>query len=137
MSFQKVFVAVDASPQSVAVFEQALELAQKDAASLMVFHCVELGAKLTYRSQIEEKTEQGEELLQEYRQKLKDQEISVEFSHRVGQPGAVVCDAARNWGADLIVLGRRGNRGLTEVLLGSVSGHVVRHASCSVLIIQG
>ncbi|NHC34071.1 universal stress protein [Scytonema millei] len=137
MSFKKVFVAVDGSAQGAVVFEQAVELATKDLANLMVFHAVELGARMTYPSQIEAKTEEGQDVLQGYREKTKDLGISVEFDCRVGNPGSAICDAAKEWGADLIVLGRRGYKGITEVLLGSVSNHVVRNAHCSVLIIQG
>ncbi|OWY67866.1 universal stress protein UspA [cyanobacterium TDX16] len=137
MSFKKIFVAVDSSAQASVVFEQAVELATKDLANLMVFHGVELGARMTYPSQIEAKTEEGQDVLQVYREKTKDLGISVEFNCRVGNPGSAICDAAKEWGADLIVLGRRGYKGITEVLLGSVSNHVVRNARCSVLIIQG
>lgn len=137
MGFKKIFVAVDASAQASVVFEQAVELATKDLASLMVFHCAELGARMTYPSQIEARTEEGREVLQNYREKSKDLGISVEFNCRAGNPGTAICDAASDWGADLIVVGRRGYRGITEVLLGSVSSHVVRNARCSVLVIQG
>jgi nucleotide-binding universal stress UspA family protein len=44
---------------------------------------------------------------------------------------------ARTWNADLIVIGRRGLRGLAEMFLGSVSNHVIHHAHCSVLVVQG
>lgn len=137
MSYQKILVAVDPSPQASIVFEQALELAKKDSASLMVFHCAELGARLTYKSEIERTTEQAQNLLQNYQQKSKDQGVIIEFNHRIGNPGSSICDVAESWGADLIILGRRGNRGIAEVLLGSVSNHVVHHAHCSVLIVQG
>ncbi len=137
MGFQKILVAIDGSPQATAVFEQALELATKESASLMVFHGIELGTRLTYPSQIETKTEQAKELLQQYQQEAKDRGIATESSYRVGGAGGTICDAAQSWGADLIVLGRRGYKGLTEALLGSVSGHVVRHAPCSVLVVQG
>lgn len=137
MSFKKIFVAVDGSAQASVVFEQAVELATKDLANLMVFHAAELGARMTYPSQIETRTEEGQEVLQGYREKTKDLGISVEFDCRVGNPGSAICDAAKEWGADLIVLGRRGYKGITEVLLGSVSSHVIRNAHCSVLVIQG
>ena len=71
MSFKKIFVAVDASAQAKVVFEQAVELATKDLASLMVFHAVELGARMTYPSQIEAKTEEGQNVLQGYGEKSK------------------------------------------------------------------
>ncbi len=137
MNYKKILVAVDASPQASVVFEQALELAKKDSASLMVFHCAELGARMTYPSEIESKTEQAQNVLQQYEQKSKEQGISIEFSHRVGNPGRAVCDVAQSWQADLVVVGRRGNKGLTEVLLGSISNHIVHHAPCSVLVVQG
>ncbi len=40
-------------------------------------------------------------------------------------------------GADLIVVGRRGRSGLSELILGSASNYVLHHAPCSVLTLQG
>ncbi len=137
MSFKKILVAVDASPQAKMVFEKALDLAKKESASLMIFHCIELEAKYAILSDIEVKTEQAQGLLHPYQQAAKEQGISTEVSYRVGQPGSSTCDLAKSWGADLIVLGRRGYRGISEVLLGSVSNHVIHHAPCSVLVVQG
>lgn len=136
MSFRKILVAVDESPQALKVFEQALELAKKESASLMVFHGIELEARHTYLTELEVKTEQAQRLLQAYQQKAKNQGILAEFSYRTGEPGASICDLAQSWRADLVVLGRRGFKGLAEVFLGSVSNHVVHHAPCSVLVIQ-
>jgi nucleotide-binding universal stress UspA family protein len=136
VSFRKILVAVDESSQALMMFEQALELAKKESASLMVFHCIKLVARHTYLTELEVKTEQAQKLLQIYQQKAKDQGILAEFSYRTGEPGASICDLAQSWGADLVVVGRRGFKGLAEVLLGSVSNHVVHHAPCSVLVIQ-
>jgi nucleotide-binding universal stress UspA family protein len=38
-------------------------------------------------------------------------------------------------GADIVVLGSRGAGGFTRLMMGSVSGQVVQHASCPVLIV--
>jgi nucleotide-binding universal stress UspA family protein len=56
---------------------------------------------------------------------------------QLGEAGSLICKAAQNWGTDLIVIGRRGHRWLSEILLGSVSNYVVHHALCSVLVVQG
>ena len=137
MSFRKILVAVDASPQAQVVFEQALELAKKESASLMIFQGIEIAAKLTYLTELEVKTQEAQGLLQTYQQKAKDQGIATEVNYRPGEPGQCICNLAQSWKADLIVIGRRGYKGLTEVLLGSISNHVVHHAPCSVLVVQG
>ncbi|HEV2488468.1 MAG TPA: universal stress protein [Candidatus Acidoferrales bacterium] len=54
-----------------------------------------------------------------------------------GDPRAVLLDQAREWGADLIVLGSHGRRGIDRLLMGSVSESVALHAHCSVEIIRG
>lgn len=38
--------------------------------------------------------------------------------------------------AELIVVGSRGRGGLTSALLGSVSGHVIHHAACPVVVVK-
>jgi nucleotide-binding universal stress UspA family protein len=68
---------------------------------------------------------------------VKTQGIMAESSYQTGDPGTNICDLARSWGADLIVLGRRGLKGFAELLAGSVSNHGVHHAPCSVLVAQG
>jgi nucleotide-binding universal stress UspA family protein len=47
-----------------------------------------------------------------------------------------IVDIAAEWGADLIMLGAHGRRGLERLLLGSVSDFVARHAKCSVEIVR-
>jgi nucleotide-binding universal stress UspA family protein len=54
----------------------------------------------------------------------------------VGEPRAAILDTAKSWGADLIVLGSHGRRGLDRFLLGSVSEAVAIHAQCSVEVIR-
>jgi universal stress protein A len=47
-----------------------------------------------------------------------------------------IVDAARERGADLVIVGTHGRTGLRHVLLGSVAEKVVRHAPCSVLVVR-
>jgi nucleotide-binding universal stress UspA family protein len=54
-----------------------------------------------------------------------------------GYPGHVICDHAELTRPDLIVLGKHGKSGLEELLLGSVSRHVLEQSSCDVLITTG
>ena len=51
--------------------------------------------------------------------------------------GHTVADEAANWGADLIVLGTHGRRGLGRVLLGSGAEQIIRMAPVPSLIVRG
>ncbi|SFJ22152.1 Nucleotide-binding universal stress protein, UspA family [Paenibacillus sp. UNC496MF] len=53
-----------------------------------------------------------------------------------GDPAAVICRTAKEAGADLIVMGSRGVGLVSELLLGSVSHAVAKHAHCPVLLVK-
>ena len=64
----------------------------------------------------------------------------LEASSTVAVPAAtpkeLILSEAAEWGADLIVVGSHGRRGVNRFLLGSVSEAVALHAQCSVEIIR-
>lgn len=47
-----------------------------------------------------------------------------------------IVDEAKEWGADLVVVGSHGLRGITRLLIGSVAEVVAMHAHCSVEVIR-
>lgn len=63
--------------------------------------------------------------------------IKTEVEQLFGNTGSIICQVAQAEQFDLIIMGRRGHKGLNELFLGSVSNYVLHHAPCSVLTIQG
>lgn len=53
-----------------------------------------------------------------------------------GMPAEVIVDEAKRLRADMIVVGSHGRTGFTRFFLGSVSGAVVSHAPCNVMIVR-
>jgi nucleotide-binding universal stress UspA family protein len=51
-----------------------------------------------------------------------------------GHPAPVLLELAKD--ADLLVVGSRGHGQFTGMLIGSVSEHVVSHASCPVVVVR-
>jgi nucleotide-binding universal stress UspA family protein len=55
---------------------------------------------------------------------------------REGKPADQILAAAREWDADVIVIGTHGRSGISRLVLGSTAEAVVRHAPCPVLVIK-
>jgi nucleotide-binding universal stress UspA family protein len=53
-----------------------------------------------------------------------------------GNVSQSIVETARNWNADLIVVGSHGYGFWQRTLLGSISNSVVNHAPCSVMIVR-
>jgi len=66
-----------------------------------------------------------------------DPRIVVERRVITGRPADTVCDIAKELGADQIVVGSHGRRGLERLLLGSVAERIIRLAECPVLVVKG
>jgi nucleotide-binding universal stress UspA family protein len=157
VALKKILVAIDRSPQAMVVLEQALELAQKEESQLLLFHSLSWDAQADWtpfigtladmdlygtfhhiqQQHLKEELETVQSWLQSCCQQAQSQNIPSKFKCKIGDPGLRICEVAQNWDADLIILGRRGHRGLSEIVLGSVSNYVVHHAPCSVLVVQG
>jgi len=154
MVYQKIFVAIDNAPQAEAVFQKALEVAQQYEAELLLFHCLPVehpeiaaysdlyGQNLANFSRmmqdhLAQNTEQTRQWLGAYCDRANHAGVKTEWTWKVGEAGKWISQAAKDWEADLIILGRRGRSSIAEMFMGSVSNYVTHHANCSVLIVQG
>lgn len=154
MKYQKILVALDRSPEADVVFEQALELAKTEKAALMLFHCLPIDTQTVasygdifgreliefshlMQEKLRKETEEALAWLSDYCGKATAEGVPTEWDCKVGDAGTGIRELSNSWGADLVVIGRRGRRGLTEIIMGSVSNYIVHHVPCSVLIVQG
>ncbi len=53
----------------------------------------------------------------------------------VGNPAKSIIRLAKEWNADMIVIGTHGRKGINHLLMGSVAEHVIRHSALPVLVI--
>ena len=54
----------------------------------------------------------------------------------LGDAAPTICAIAAEVGADVIIIGSHGRKGVKRLMLGSTSEHVVRHAPCPVLVVR-
>jgi len=154
MTYRKILVALDQSSQAEAILKQAIAIAKPHQAKLILFHALMfdgrnldaysgiygqnvLSLSSSVQEHIEAQTQEVENWLKNCAQTVQEEGLEVEYSWRIGDPSSWIREMAKTSDADLVILGRRGRRGLAEVFLGSVSNHVVHYAPCSVLVVQG
>jgi nucleotide-binding universal stress UspA family protein len=141
--FRKLLVPCDFSDDSKAALGLAIELGRQLGAEVHVFHA--------YRRPVEIFSPYGvplpdgvvPEIREAARQALGDELARV---HEAGLEGQAwlregvaadsICDAAREIGADLVVMGTRGRTGLAHVVLGSVAERTIRCAPCAVVTVK-
>ena len=80
----------------------------------------------------------GDEVLHraEERVKAAKHDGKVSYEMEVGHPSERILAAAKENGADAIVLGSRGLSGIAEFFLGSVSSKIAQYAAIPVLIVK-
>ncbi|MBW4506398.1 MAG: universal stress protein [Scytonematopsis contorta HA4267-MV1] len=157
--FHKILVGLDNSEIGKQVFEEALSLAKTNDARLMILNVLDpfderypnalalqtnsiyptfhAEAMNYYMGHWDQLKQEGIEFLRLLCKEASTQGVTAEFTQNFGEPGRTICEIAKSWKADLIMVGRRGRLGLSEFILGSVSNYVLHHAHCSVLTIQG
>jgi nucleotide-binding universal stress UspA family protein len=145
--YKRVIVPVDGSPTATKALVAALQLARDSGGRVRLIHVVE---ELAFVDGYDMYGGQTGELLQVMREagdKVLDAALEIarsagveadkqlfdRFGERLGE---VVASAARDWNADLIVLGTHGRRGIGRVLLGSGAEQIIRLAPTPVLVIR-
>ena len=156
--FHRILVAIDKSNFSKCAFERAVSLAKGLDAKLMLLHVLSIDeegspqintlygdgyySKINeilreqYEKEWTEFTQDYLKLLQEWTDEAKIAGVDAECTQPSGNPSRTICNLAKTWQADLIVMGSHGRKGMRELFLGSVSNYVMHHAPCSVLIVH-
>jgi len=138
-----ILAAVDFSKPSDAAVAEAVDLASALGAKLTIFHAFELPVPAVSpyevaipEAYLEESRKAAGKRLEAARELAEGAGVTVESRLGEGPAARAISDAARDVGADLIVIGTHGHTGLAHLVLGSVAERTLRHAPCSVLTVK-
>ena len=145
--YQRILVPIDGSATGARGLEEAIKLGKLTGARLRIAHVVDelsfamsAGYGLTYTGDlVNVLREAGAEILSKAINHAKaagleaDSVLNDSFAGRVCD---LVLAEAKAWGADLIVLGTHGRRGVGRMFMGSDAENIVRGATTPVLLVR-
>lgn len=138
LPIRRILQPTDFSEWSEVAFRLATALARDYGASLIVLHVASNPAMVMADGIIPPAVDDAKDSLREELQRIQTPDTSVHLIHRLeeGNPASEILRVAQAVGADLIVMGTHGRRGLKRLLMGSVAEQVVRNSPCPVLTVK-
>jgi nucleotide-binding universal stress UspA family protein len=137
MPFNRILAAVDFSPNSLDAFRVASDLARLRSAFLHLLHVIEPQPAVTGEA-VMDLVQKANTAIEELVGSLQPPLDGTKFTSEVASGRAFdeILECARQWRADLIVLGTKGTRLLEEILLGGTAEQVIKDSPCSVLVVK-
>jgi nucleotide-binding universal stress UspA family protein len=145
--YKRILVPIDGSETSNKALVAALQLAKDSGGRVRLVHVIE---ELAYLSGYEQfggysgelitvMREAGTKVLNDGMDMAKAAGVEADnmlFDNFGGRLAEVVTDAAKQWNADLVVVGTHGRRGVGRMLMGSGAEQIIRLASVPVLVVR-
>ncbi len=135
--FKTILVPIDLDDMSNAALEIAVKLARQNQAKMLLLYVVTLPPTAeptlvdVFRGQEEEARKNLDKIAREQLQGIEHKVLT-----EVGAPAKAIVRAAQRMEADLIVMATHGRKGLSRMLLGSVTEMVLRETPCPVLCVR-
>jgi nucleotide-binding universal stress UspA family protein len=143
---KKILVPSDFSPQALAAFKSAVEIASGSGGSVHVLHAIELpvptetafGVQPYYVSadHLEDFANAARKKFAKMTARLKNKKVKVTLSIRNASVIQAIADEIAAKRISLVVMGTQGASGWKEYILGSNAEKVVRHASVPVIAVR-
>jgi nucleotide-binding universal stress UspA family protein len=147
LMYQRILVPFDGSATSSRGLDEAVKLATLTGAAMRLLHVVDV---LQYATGFETAAayagevipfmrQAGEATLDEGKARVEKAGVKVDtllLDSVTTRLSDVVAEQAAQWGADLIVIGTHGRRGVGRLLLGSDAEQIVRTSSVPVLLVR-
>ena len=135
---EKILLATDQSEFSEGAIREAIKFATK--CSSRIYACMPLETNPEYEtigaSVFEKEEAEATAHLKSIRERAKEADVACETAlHEATNAAQTIVDEANEKKVDMIVIGRRGRKGVAKALLGEVAAKVIAHAPCKVLVV--
>ncbi|RUT28105.1 universal stress protein [Paenibacillus zeisoli] len=140
--FNHILIPIDGSTHAMRALETAKSFVQSLSLSPIELTVLHVNPELSYNEpplgvDVEARLEEeGRQIVEPAVQLFAGLPVQCLVMTKHGDPASLICAAAEEVGADIIIMGTRGMNLVSEILLGSVSHHVIQHAPCPVMTVK-
>ena len=140
MAFHRVLIALDESPLAAHAVDVGADLARALHAETALVHVVDPrlafvpDGGIPLQDELAALKRAGQEFLTNAVQRTAT--LCPWPFLKEGKPADGILAAAREWSADVIVMGTHGRGGLSRLVTGSTAEEVLRHAPCPVMTVR-
>lgn len=144
IKFSTILFATDFSEGSDHAFDYAISMARCFSAKLIVVHVINEPVDLrgfyvphiSFENLEKEIADGAEKMIDRFCNEHLSDYPNHEKLVLTGIPYEEIVNKANEAGADLIVMGTHGRKGVDHLLFGSTAERVVRHAGCAVMTVR-
>lgn len=136
LEWDRLLLATDGSPYSAAAVARAIAIAKARHAGMTAVSVAYTNDEFSALAPAEAHSlvRRAQELLQDIKPQAAAAEVALTTVVREGEPQEAILALAAAMKASLIVMGSHGRKGLTRLLMGSVTEHVIGLGDCPVLV---
>jgi len=148
VTYQNLLVPIDFSEHSKKTIGYATQLAAFTGARIKILHVFQIpdypaafyqGLYIEHEQvkiHVDTASREANAQLGLLAEEIRGKGLEAQARLRLGNPYEEIVAEAKEMGADLIVIGSHGYRGLERLLLGSTAERVVQYSPCAVLIVK-
>ena len=139
MEFHKILIAIDRNSSAEIVAKSGLQLAEQYNSEIALISVLDKEGSFDSDPATPRELD---DMMEHNFNKSQLNVIEKIFKNRAvksfvkkGVPYKGIIETAEKWGADIIVMGTHGRKGLPHLILGSVAEEVIRHSRKTVIVI--
>jgi nucleotide-binding universal stress UspA family protein len=131
--YKNILLLMDCSPVDEAIINHVVKLAMIHKSKVHLFHVVHAHTLDQQRALVEK----AKKCLSRAKVKLEKEHIPTDYSFSEGEPSELLPVVVAESDCDLVALATHGHKGITDIVLGSVSRKLKHESDKPILLLRG
>jgi manganese transport protein len=136
-AYKKIAVALDFSDMDQPLINYAIAQGKKDTRYLLIHVVESVAATVNFAESEDDETQTDKTFLDHYSDQLNELAVPTDTALGYGKPAREIARIVNDAGADLLVIGAHGHKGLRDFIYGETINNVRHRIRVPVLVVNG